>query len=293
VQYGQPPANPRFSVIVPLYGRIDFIEYQIALFGESARSPDIEYIYVLDDPPRQQETQFLCASVHERFGVPLKLLLLDRNIGFAPANNIGLAHASGTYVAFINSDIFPGTPDWLDRLAAQLDAHPDIGVIGAMLLFEDGAVQHQGMAFKPWREFGGWFFGDHPGKGLRYAGDESLRRCIAITGACMVMRRALAERIGGFDEAYIIGDFEDTDLCLRLRALGYGSAVDPTVQLYHLERQSQASAATTWRLNLTIYNAWQHQRRWAAAIAAHEARALAPADPVPIAPVPMPAPHQT
>ena len=80
--------------------------------------------------------------------------------------------------------------------------------------------------------------------------------------------------MGGFDEIYAIGDFEDTDLCLKLQAVGYRCVVDPSVHLYHLERKSQASSASAWRLNLTIYNAWQHQRRWANSIAAHEAACL-------------------
>lgn len=279
IQYGTRPANPRHSVIVPLYGRVDFIEYQMALFSErpaagNGAAGEVEYIYVLDDPPRQQETQFLCASVHARFGIPMTLLLLSHNVGFAPANNIGLAHATGDYVAFLNSDVFPGTPDWLEQLTARLAADPALGVVAALLLYEDGAVQHQGMEFRKLREFGNWYFGHHEAKGLRYAGGSALRHCISITGACMVLPRPLAEQLGGFDEVYVIGDFEDSDLCLRLQALGYRCAVDPTVQLYHLERQSQASAAATWRLNLTVYNAWQHQRRWADAIAAHDAHAV-------------------
>jgi GT2 family glycosyltransferase len=78
----------------------------------------------------------------------------------------------------------------------------------------------------------------------------------------MVMRRALALDLGGFDESYIIGDFEDSDLCLKLRERGLACAVDMHAQLYHLERQSQAGTENRWRMNLTVYNAWVHERRW-------------------------------
>jgi GT2 family glycosyltransferase len=94
---------------------------------------------------------------------------------------------------------------------------------------------------------------------------------MAITGACMVMRRALAEQIGGFDEAYVIGDFEDSDLCLKLRDMELDSAVDHGSKMYHLERKSQAGGEKLWRLNMTAYNAWQHDRRWGALIAARVA----------------------
>ena len=271
VQYGEAPQRPRFSVIVPLYGRIDFVEYQLGLLSRHAPSAEVEFIYVLDDPPKRREAQGLFSTIYERFRVPFRAVLLDRNVGFAPANNIGLEYATGEFVAFVNSDVFPGTPDWLERLAARLTADPRIGVIGPLLLFEDGSVQHQGMYFKQLSEFGGWSFGQHFAKGLRYTGGPQPRRCISITGACMLMRRALAERIGGFDEGYIIGDFEDSDVCLKLHEMGLDSVVDPGVQLYHLERKSQASAAQAWRMNLTLYNAWRHERRWARVIAGHPA----------------------
>ena len=268
MDHGMRPAAPKYSVIVPLHGRLDYVEYQLALFSAYPPNAECEFIYVLDDPPRRGEARFLFASLYERFRIPFRVLLLDRNVGYAPANNIGLEHASGEFVAFVNSDVFPGTPDWLERLAARLTAEPDLGVIGPLLLFEDGSVQHQGMYFKALDEFGGWSFGHHEAKGRRYSDGPGLRRSIAITGACMLMRRMLARDIGGFDEAYVIGDFEDSDLCFRLRWLGLACAVDPDVRLYHLERKSQASAALNWRMNLTLYNAWVHQRRWAEIIVA-------------------------
>jgi GT2 family glycosyltransferase len=270
IDYGQVPANPRHSVIVPLYGRLDFVEYQMAFFSAHPGAQDIEYIYVLDEPARRREAQFLFTSVLERFQVPFRAILLDRNLGYAPANNIGLAHAHGDYIAYLNSDVFPGTPDWLETLTGRLQADPSIGVIGPLLMFEDGTVQHRGMYFSPLPEFAGWFFGQHHDKGMRFAGGDDLQYHISITGACMVVAAALARELGGLDERYIIGDFEDTDFCLKLQAMGLSCAIDPSVRLYHLERKSQTSAAHNWRMNLTAYNAWQHQRRWAETIAARQ-----------------------
>jgi GT2 family glycosyltransferase len=269
--YGTLPARPAFSVIVPLYGRLDFVEYQLAIFSAHPGASAVEFIYVLDDPDKRREAERLFARAYEVYGLAFRALLLERNVGFATANAFGLEQARGAYVAFLNSDVFPGTPDWLERLSMRLDADPTLGVVGPMLLYEDGTVQHQGIHFAALREFGNWLFPQHTGKGLRAQHGGGLRDCLCITGACMVMRRDLARQIGGFDETYAISDFEDTDLCLKLRALGYGSAVDHDVRLYHLERKSQAASAIGWRMNLTLFNAWQHQRRWATTITALQA----------------------
>ena len=270
--YGTLPASPRWSVIVPLYGRLDFVEYQLALFSAGPDWPDAEFIYVLDEPARQREAQFLFASVYQRYRVPFRAVLLDENVGYAPANNIGLSHASGSFVTFLNSDVFPGTPDWLSRLSASLAKDTSIGLIGPLLQFEDESIQHRGMFFERLPEFGDWYFGMHYDKGMRYTGNGAPETHLSITGACMMMSRVLAEQLGGFDETYVIGDFEDSDLCLRAQALGYRCIVDPTVRLYHLERKSQASSGLGWRMNLTVYNAWQHERRWGATIDAKQAQ---------------------
>src|SRR4029077_21234102 len=133
-----------------------------------------------------------------------------------PANNVGLRAARGKFVCFMNSDVFPGQPDWLERLALQLETHPNLGIIGPLLLHCDGSVQHEGMDFEPLPEFGSWLFGIHPRKGKKRARSSGLRRHISITGACMVMRSEVAREMGAFDEIYVVGDFEDSDLCLRL-----------------------------------------------------------------------------
>jgi GT2 family glycosyltransferase len=246
------------------------VEYQMALLSADPGCAAVEFIYVLDDPPKRREAQYIFTAVYERTQVAFRTLLLDCNMGFAPACNIGLQRARAPIVAFLNSDVFPGTPDWLARLGERLAADPQLGIVAPWLLFEDGSVQHRGMTFGRLPEFANWHFGQHIGKGqhapIRPA-RSGVQRCLSLTGACMVMARALAEQVGGFDEVYAVGDFEDSDMCFNVARLGYACAVDPEVRLYHLERQSQAGDGSHWRQNLTVYNAWQHERRWGKQIA--------------------------
>jgi GT2 family glycosyltransferase len=261
--FGEPVADPVCSVVVPLYGRMDFLLHQLAHLSADPGFARHELIYVLDDPPRRRELLDLAHSAHRRFGLPFRVLLPEENLGFAPANNIALPHARGEFLCFLNSDVMPAAPGWLDLLVQDLRDDATLGMMGALLLFEDGTVQHQGLTFERLPQLANWPFPMHPGKGRRHQPPAApVQKAEAVTGACMVLRTDLARDLGGFDEGFAIGDFEDSDLCLRLRAKGLGLAVDHRARLFHLERQSQVTPDRMWRFNVTLLNAWKHTRRW-------------------------------
>lgn len=265
LDFGTPPSAPRISVVVPLHGRVDFMELQLALF--SARpDPSVELIYVLDDPRRREETERLALAAEARFGLPFRLVILEENLGFAPACNEGAKRARAPILCLLNSDVFPLADQGMGAfapLAARLAADPGLGAVGPLLLFEDGTVQHEGMRHETVRGLPPWPFPIHPRKAHAPPPGAALLEAPAITGACMVLRRTDWEALGGFDEGYVIGDFEDSDLCLALRARGLRCAVDAGVRLYHLERQSQGEEAG-WRFHATLFNAWRHAARWGA-----------------------------
>ncbi len=268
ITYGTLPEAPRVSVVVPLHGRVDFMEFQLALFS-AAPDPEAELIYVLDDPRRRAETEALALSAHARFGLPFRLVLLEENWGFAPACNEGARRARGRHLCMLNSDVFPQLGEgmgFLAALSARLDADPTLGAVAPLLLFEDGTVQHQGMRFEAVRGLPPWPFPIHERKAHPAPEGAGLIAAPALTGACLVLRREDWDVLGGFDEGFVIGDFEDADLCLRLRERGLGCAVDPAPRLFHLERQSQEEGAG-WRFHATLFNAWRHDRRWGAKLA--------------------------
>jgi len=261
IEFGTPIKEPRCSIIIPLYGRMDFVEYQLAFFSKTL-APDHEIVYVLDDPDKLREVEALSSSCLARFHRPFVLVTLEHNVGFAPANNIGLDYTTGKYICFLNSDVFPDNPDWLECMIETLLSRPNVGVVGARLLFEDGSIQHDCVTFKPLPEFDNWTFALHPNKGKRPTEDKPVTEVDAVTGACMVLKKEIAVELGGFDEGFVVGDFEDTDLCLRLRELGLSCLVDNRADLFHLERQSQGNQSHSWRMNLTLYNAWRFWNRW-------------------------------
>ena len=262
--YGVPPTNPLLSILVPLYGRHDFADYQMALFADDPDFQSVELIYVVDDPTIFGAFSSACPDLYRTFLVPFVVASSRTNLGFAGANNFGAEIARGQYLLFLNSDVMPKRPLWASDLLRTYRSLQDPGMLGAKLLYEDGSVQHAGMAF---RRYSGWsdmWINDHPLKGQSPVGLSGVSQVVAVTAACAVMETALYRTLGGFSEDYIVGDFEDSDLCLRACAAGRQNYVALDVELYHLERQSQTRIGDSiLRTNLTLYNCWLQNSRWA------------------------------
>jgi GT2 family glycosyltransferase len=270
-QLGKPSESPTVSVIVPLYGRTDFVEHQLIEFcADPWFVRHAELIYVVDDPKLVEPFGTQAEALHRLYRLPFRWIWGSVNRGFSGANNLGVSQARGEYLVFLNSDAFPQQPGWLEALVGALIERPDIGAVGPRLVFADGSIQHSGMEFIRRDELGVWV-NHHPRMGLDPSLDPQRELTVlpSITGACLAMRRADFDRVGGWDTGYLIGDFEDSDLCLKLRDAGLHVAYMPNVQLTHLERQSfKLLGQDEFRTRVVIYNAVRHQTRWAKLIEA-------------------------
>ena len=279
--FGALPRPPKVSVIVPLFGRLDLLRHQLAQFSND---PDfagddavVELIYVLDDPRAGSDFHTQARLASDLYRVPFRLVDLAGNYGYSRANNAGAAFATGPVLILLNSDVIPKGPGWATRLADTLDATPNCGVLGCRLLYEDGSLQHAGMAFREAAMLPGAFVNEHPAKGFSVAFDphSKLEAVPSVTGACLTISRDLYQAVGGLEESYILGDFEDSDLCLKVRARGLDVCYTPDVEHYHLERLSMrliAEGRPAWRQRLTLFNMWRHARMWREAIAPLTAR---------------------
>ncbi len=154
---------------------------------------------------------------------------------FSRMNNLGAAAAEGEILVFLNDDVEPLVPSWLSQLAAQAQ-RPDVGIAGARLLYPAGTLQHAGIAIG---------IGDgcgHPGRNSHatpYWNWTNLTRDVsAVTGACLAIRKELFQRIGGFDERFPV-NYNDTDLCMRVRAAGYRVLLEAGAVLCHRECQTR------------------------------------------------------
>lgn len=267
--FGKLPNKPEVSIIVPLYGRIDFVLHQLSLFADDPDFQENELIYVLDDPPLYSTLIQKCHDMAPMFRVPFKLVYTGYNMGFGGANNIGAQHANGKYLVLLNSDVMPKESGWITKLTNIYEKLPRVGAIGTKLLFADGSIQHAGMAFEKSTTWDGLWLNDHPGKGHpnKEDFDTEPQKITALTAACIMLKRSIFIEIGGFTDDYIIGDFEDSDLCLKIQEKGYQNWYIPSVELYHLERQSQSMPGEShWRFHLTLYNCWVQTRKWGAQI---------------------------
>lgn len=290
IQLGERPRAPAVSVVIPLYRNLRFVRHQVAAFGRDPAMRAAEIIYVLDSPEQRGEAEHLLRGVCGLADLPVTLVLHDRNAGYATACNTGAAVAARTGAAvaaggtgaaagarqgaaapallMLNSDVVPDRPGWLRPMLARLDADPRIACVGPKLMFDDGSLQHAGLYFA--RGLGNDWFNCHYFKGFPrfYPAACRPRAVPGVTGAAMLLRRSAWDSVGGFSADYIVGDYEDSDLCLRLRQAGGEVFYEPQAELFHFERQSIAQHGGYAGTVAAAYNRRLHHRRWEDAIGA-------------------------
>lgn len=210
----------RVSIIIVTYGTGEVLEECLAAIaahtdaelGERIR--DYEVI-VVDNPPEDSRAR---TAERLRGRDDLRLIEAEENLGFAGANNLGVAHCTGALVCFMNPDVMVG-PRWLTPLVAALDA-PDVAVAAPVLINPDGSHQEAGQVL----------FSDGSTAPLAL---EDAGRCDYASAALWVVRRADHLGLGGFDQRYHPAYCEDVDYALRVRAGGGRLSVVDTVSVTH------------------------------------------------------------
>ncbi len=240
VRHPLPNPAPLVSLIIPTRNGLCLLRQCIDSVKTKTDYPNYE-ILVVDNQSDEAET---IAYLRELDDTGLaRVVSYDQPFNFSAINNFAVTQAAGTYLCFLNNDIEVIDRGWLAEMVSQA-ARPEIGAVGARLLYPDGRLQHGGVI----TGLGG--VAGHAMKFLRTGSKGYNGRAViaqnysAVTAACMVVRRQVFERAGGFDFQNLGVAFNDVDLCLRIRELGYRNLWTPYAELYHHESASRGPEDT-------------------------------------------------
>ncbi len=226
---GARAGDPRASVVVLTWNALDYTKRCAASLLEHT-DPRHELIFV-DNASTDGTREYLADLARSQPRV--RLILNDENLGFAAGNNIGIAASRGDYVCLLNSDTVV-TDGWLDRLMAPMERDPRIGLTGPVTNSITGvqklpAVDYDEQTLEGLDAFAARRAAEHAGR---------TDAALWIVGYCLCIRKRLVESLGGLDEIYGQGNFEDTDYCLRAFLAGYRAEIVHDAFVHHFGSRS-------------------------------------------------------
>lgn len=229
-------ALPPVSVIIPTRNRLDLLRNCLDGLARTDYPAPLE-VLVVDNGSDDPETLDYLAQLDPAFA---RVLRDDGPFNFAALNNRAVEQASGELLCLLNNDIEVRDPHWLATMAHQA-MRPDVGAVGARLLYPDHRIQHAGVVIG----IGGGAAHAHR---LLHPDEEgyfhrhSLPQFVtAVTAACLVVKRDRFLSVGGFDAAHFAVSFNDVDLCLKLNERGWQSLYEPRATLLHHESVSRGN----------------------------------------------------
>ena len=222
-------------MIVPTRDRGRLLEACLTSLRTRTRYPDVEVVVVDHETTERRARRLIDGLADDPDAV---VVSFTGPFNFAAMCNRAAEAASGDVLVLLNNDTEVVAGDWLDELVGQL-ARPEVGVVGALLLFGDGTIQHAGVHPR----VGGLMGHGHkhrPGDDPGYHGRLTVAHEVAaVTGACLGTTRALWDRLGGLDEEHLAVAYNDIDLCLKARAAGLRVMLAPHAVLHHHESVSR------------------------------------------------------
>jgi glycosyltransferase involved in cell wall biosynthesis/LmbE family N-acetylglucosaminyl deacetylase len=231
VRYAQPDNLPMVSLIIPTRNGLQLIRQCIDSILEKTIYPNYEILIVdngSDDPATLQYFDELQAETRVR------VVHDNRPFNFSALNNAAVKLARGEVLGLLNNDLEVISPEWLTEMVS-ISLQPGVGAVGARLWYPDNTLQHGGVI----AGVGG--VAGHSHKNLaRYQYGYFSRAVLiqsfsVVTAACLVIRKAIYEEVGGLNETNLQIAFNDVDFCLRVREAGYRNVWTPYAELYHHE----------------------------------------------------------
>ncbi|MGZ0220557.1 MAG: glycosyltransferase [Acidimicrobiales bacterium] len=241
-------SSPAITAVIPTAGTpgpdgAPMVEH--AIRSALAASPQMSVIVVIGDE-----------YVGEPAFADPRVSLVHRGPGpfsFSAAVNTGILNATSELVLLLNDDVSADDPAWCDQMSVHF-RDPSVGVVGSLLRYPDGSIQHAGVVLddaRPLHSFVGRAVDE-----LSHQHADVARDVIAVTGACMLIRRRDALAVGGFSTEFPLS-FNDIDFCLKVRRMNQRVVIEPGAELTHHESASREASTEPWEWDRYI-GRWGH-----------------------------------
>jgi O-antigen biosynthesis protein len=231
--------EPKVSIIIPSRDKVSLLRNCVESIERLTTYRNYEILIVDNDSSEPATLEYLAQTPH-------RVIPFKEEFNYARINNLAVKGAEGEYVLLLNDDTEVIDGGWLEAMLEHAQ-RPEVGAVGAKLLYPDGRVQHAGvltgvggMGFGIARHSYQYYRSEDPGHMGTLATTTNYS---AVTAACMLLRKSVYDEVGGFDEENLRVSFNDVDLCLRIRERGYLVVYTPHARLYHHESASRDKKA--------------------------------------------------
>jgi GT2 family glycosyltransferase len=230
------PVGMRLCIVIASGGNVDVLRNNLKSLIAKTDYSDYE-IVIIDNAKHDRVKEFVDGSDSEH----RQIRYIDwrhKPFNYSVINNTAARQCESPILLFLNDDTSVITPDWLTSMV-ELIARPEVGVVGAKLLYPDGRIQHAGVIMGLYDNCGHAFKGQDGTTQHYFDFPDVIRNVSAVTGACLMTRSDLFWQVGGFDETSFAVAFNDIDLCLKIGQAGYRVLYTPHAMLYHHEAFSK------------------------------------------------------
>ncbi|MDT2019447.1 glycosyltransferase family 2 protein [Methylocella sp. CPCC 101449] len=225
------------SIIIPIRDQHELLQQCLDSILSNDSDVTFEIIIVDNDSTEAETAKYLSDISRE---ARIRILHSPGTFNFSALCNAGAKAARFDMLVFLNNDTKVLSPDWLQKLTAWA-CRPDIGAVGAKLLFPNDKVQHAGVALGLHGTAAHFEAGSPPDSVGYFGRLEVPHELSAVTGACLVIERSKFDLVGGFDEVNLPVEYGDIDLCLKLQERGLRNLIEPRARLVHLESASRGN----------------------------------------------------